>query len=652
MATTIRVDADLIRIVDELHPDQAISADTMSGILKRALIHFDFPAELQYKQITEIEISLYSTKGTEDHITYYAAVSALLGAFSSSVTYNTAPERDSEDVALGGASASGYASKDLSEESAHNILTYGVWVEPELLPIFDSTANLSTSLTTNPPYLTVTYEDTTPTGRIPAQPSGGYISKNDAHTFRWGYISPGNIAGVLSASSNEFNYKKASGDSYTRINTGSAFSYTTEAGLFSDTDTVIWYPAITLNTGQRIYAAYAYTLTTIEPLFTCVPISPIGTIEDGSSPITFTWDASNSAGTDPMSCDLNYSTDGGSTWTWFGTSSAGQRSFTTAANALPAGELLWRVRAITNDNRAGYWSSSASFINIAAPAAPSVSSDTAPFATITWDADGQQAFEVVVDGVSYGVTFGTGKQFTLPQPLSDGNHTAKVRVQGVYGLWSAFGSITFAVSNSAAGTITLSVQAGTDAVLLWSASPSGSDFMIWRDGVQIGHTAQTIFADRRTLGQHTWHVLLRQADGNYTKSNEVTATLTADGPLIGLLTGGAWISLRLMESGMGERNYNYAKTHTLRHFSGSPWPVLELSPYEDLSETVRCAFASNAEALAFEALQGKVVILKSEDAVVIGGLMSVQKVRNTFYRAYQFTIERIAAEEVVDDTDS
>ena len=46
------------------------------------------------------------------------------------------------------------------------------------------------------------------------------------------------------------------------------------------------------------------------------------------------------------------------------------------------------------------------------------------------------------------------------------------------------------------------------------------------------------------------------------------------------------------------------------------------------------------------------MILKSEDAVVIGGLMSVQKVRNTFYRAYQFTIERIAAEEVVDDTDS
>lgn len=651
MATTIRVDADLIRIVDELSPSASSSAATMTGLWKRALIRFAFPSNLQYKRITKIQISLYSTKGANNY-SYISEVHALLGAFSSGVTYDSAPSRGGAGFLVDGGQATGYASTDLPENDAHNILTNGVWIQPGLAAYVNPEGILSTSLTTNPPYLTVTYDDTAVYGKISGNPQSGYIPKSGASTVRWAYESPGNIAGVYTVSGYRVGYKKAQNDSYAYVDAGTALSYTFPAGTFSDTVNVWWYPEATLNNGQKLFPSTSYLLSTVEPLFTCVPLSPVGTIEDGSAPITFTWDASNSVGTLPKSCDLNYSTDDGSTWTWFGTSSTGETSFTTAANALPAGELMWRVRGITNDNRAGYWSASVSFINAAAPAAPSVSSDAAPFATISWDADGQQAYEVSVDGISYGVMFGTAKQFTLKTPLSDGNHTAAVRVQGAYGLWSAFGSVDFVVSNSASGTITLSLLLDTDAVLSWDASPAGSSYSIYRDGVLIGKTTQSTFVDRMTVGSHTWYVLARQSDNNYTKSNEASGTLSLSGSMIAPFSGGSWISLKLMENSLGEHSFSYSKSHTLRHFSGSPWPVLELSPYEDFSETVRCAFASEADAMAFEALRGQVVILKSADSVVIGGLMTVQKVRNTFYRSYQFTIERIAAEEIVDDPNS
>ncbi|MBQ1788799.1 MAG: hypothetical protein II008_01365, partial [Oscillospiraceae bacterium] len=287
-----------------------------------------------------------------------------------------------------------------------------------------------------------------------------------------------------------------------------------------------------------------------------------------------------------------------------------------------------------------------------APPAPSVNSDAAPFTTITWSSVGQQAFELIVDSVSYGIHFGSDKTYTLPQPLADGNHTAQVRVQGQYGLWSQFGSVTFNVANTPDGSIDLTADLNVDAFLSWSTSSAETGFLIYRDGVQIGLTSNYTFTDRRALGMHVWYILLRQADGNYTKSNEVTGELAVEGPMISLLAGGPWISLRLTESSMARQTFTYHKTHTMRHYSGSPWPVIELTPYDDYAGEIQCAFKDANEARAFEALRGQIVILKIRDTVLIGGVMNLSKESNPLYVGYQFTVEQIAVEEIVDDTDS
>ena len=659
MGTTI-INADLVRIVSQQYPDTSWTADELAEnaigdlYLKYALARFPFPSGLAYRPITAVKINFFCSPrvGAGGYIkSFDGYISLLKSPFDASVTYNAMPGGRKRTAIHGYSTAKYVSANPFGKAEAANLLNNGVAFEVLV-------GSLSTSLSQNPIYVELTYADADNYGHVTGNPNGGYVPKTGQTTFRWAYTPPSDILGTLSVSSCRFAYRKGTSGNYTFVNCGSDLSYTSTAGMFSDTDTIQWYPEVTLNNGSVLVptdssgVAYVYTLSTVEPALSAQGISPSGTIEDGSAPITFKWNAWNSVGSTPSGANLQYSTDDGSTWTDFGSVSGSAKTYTAASNTLPGGELSWRVRAINGENVAGSWSSALTFINIAAPAAPSVSSDAAPFATITWDATGQQAYEVKIDGASYGIHFGTEKTFTLPLPLTDGNHTAEVRVQGQYSLWSQPGSVIFTVGNAAAGTIDLAGEFGIDAQLLWDASPAGTDYLIFRDGVQIGHTANNTFTDRRALGMHVWYILLRQADGNYTKSNEVTGELAVEGPMISLLAGGPWISLRLTESSMARQTFTYHKTHTMRHYSGSPWPVIELTPYDDYAGEIQCAFKDENEARAFEALRGQIVILKIRDTVLIGGMMNLSKETNPLYINYQFTVEQIAVEEIVNDPNS
>lgn len=649
MATTT-IYADRIQIIDPNAPNLAGTAESITAASKQqALLHFTIPTAVKNKPITQMELFLYTERS------YTAQAAWLLGSFDASVTYNTKPSASSATVSISGTTAAQYNSGTLIKSSVkfppYNVFAFGIRIQPLSA---GAASTLSTSLTTNRPYLVVTYDSADNYGKVSGTPASGYTPKNAAATFRWSYTPPDNTAEKPTVTSSRFAYRKTASGSFTFVNAGSALSYTAPAGTFADTDTVYWYPEVTLSNGQVIRptntlgTAITYQLSTVEPAFTAVAVSPDGTIEDGSGPITFTWTASNSVGSTPSGAELQYSADGGTTWTALGSVTGSALSYEAPAGTVPGGQISWRVRALNSGGTPGEWSNSLSFISVAAPAAPSVSTDAAPFTTITWNAVGQQAYEVLVDGVSYGVRFGTGKNFTLSQPLADGNHTVSVRIQGAYGLWSQPGEAVFTVQNVPAGSIELSGQFGIDAELFWSASPSGEDFLIYRDGVQIGHTPGTEFTDRRALGTHEWTVLLRQADGNYTRSNAVTGTTAVDGTMIAPLSGGPWISLRLTEASVPARQYNFSRSHSLRHFSGSALPVLELTPYENKTGSFQCAFKDPAEARAFEALWGQVVVVKSQENVITGGLMNLDKAQNAFYIAYAFTIEEIALEEVVD----
>lgn len=505
-----------------------------------------------------------------------------------------------------------------------------------------------------PIYLDIEYDETvTITSQVTQIncPTSGWVNPAIDQTFSWEFDYVQGYPSVASfvQSSATFYWKESADANYTAVAiSGAEQSVTIPANTFPG-GTISWYIEATDTDGTTSQTP-VFTISTEDTIPTATPYEPDEIAVTGNKPVLFRWVVSNDSGSLPTQSDIQVSEDGGTTWTLLTSVIGSDTTYTAPANSFTAENVLWRVRAYNRDGVAGSWSRTASFVNITAPQPPAVTVEAVPFAVIRWQSAGQQAWRVTVDGVLYGPYFGTDKMFALSDPLADGTHTASVEVQGAYGFWSDPGETSFMVNNVPGDPVTLSAEFGADGDLSWVTESETDDFLIYRNGVRIGHTAAREFADRRYLGEAEYFVINRLAGGNYTKSNTVSGTLRSCTSRIAPLAGGDWVLLELTERSQTEQIFNYSKTHSLRHVSGSSWPVLELSPYENETVTYDTAFADAEEAKPFEALFGREVLIKSRGGhVVAGALATVRRTFGDFYVSYEFTVSRIRLEDYVDD---
>lgn len=505
------------------------------------------------------------------------------------------------------------------------------------------------------PYLEIEYGDELHGTPVPISPIGGYVNPHDVVRFSWS-IENLNLFSCVAPFRQSQSIAptlkwRRQGDTTWNNGTGRiGLNYVDLPADRLPSGIVEWTVSVADESGTIAESAIS-TFTTIDTTTYAIPSSPISTVEDGASPITLSWAANNNYGNAPGSSELQYSPDGGTNWVALATVEGASTEYTAAANTFPVGQVLWRVRAYNLDGVAGPWAE-ATFISFAAPTAPSVRTDAVPFATITWQSEGQEAYQLELDGALVATAFGYGRQHTLSTPLEDGSHVARVRVQNSYGLWSPWGETRFNVSNEPGGVISLDAAFNIDAALSWSSANLSTDFLIFRDGALIGHTTGDWFTDRFVLGSHSYYVINRLPSGNYSRSNTVQGKMCTRRQLIALLSGGEWLPLRYSERSMTQQSFTWQKTHSLRHIAGATFPLLELSPYEDLSGAYDAAFLCAQDAERFYRLRGQVVILKSKDGkVLIGAITSITSAVNTFYQAAQFTLEQIQWEDYVDDAD-
>lgn len=513
---------------------------------------------------------------------------------------------------------------------------------------------LDTPLSNYKPYLLVEYSDTDAGLRVSASSNtGGYINPHIEQAFAW-TVAPTSVYSVeIPAQADaELVWKEAgSSTEHTLTVADATQSLTVPAETFPGASSIQWKVRVH-STGGDWYESSWYTLSTADTLATATPVAPVTAVVDGSEPIRFTWTEANDSGSIPTGADLEYSTNGGTTWSALASVSGTETEYTAPADTFNAGEIFWRVRAYNIDGVAGPWAQ-ASFICFAAPAAPFVSVTTVPFAEISWQSTGQQAYEITIDGESLGPKFGTDKAYTVQLPLSDGSHSVSVRVQGVYGLWSAPGAVEVTISNEPGEAVELQGEFAVDAVLNWRTGSTDADYLILRDGALIGHTTATTFADRLVLGEHSYQIINRLSSGNYTLSNAVSGELSTPETLIAPAEGGEWIALRLSEDSMQARRFSWSQINTLRHISGAKWPVIELSPYENERGTYDAAFPDAESAKQFTDLRGRVCIIKSKpDKVMIGALTNLEETDGTFYVSYRFTVDRVHWEDYIDDANS
>ena len=432
-----------------------------------------------------------------------------------------------------------------------------------------------------------------------------------------------------------------------------ANSLTIPANTFQTASTIQWYLSGTDATGYASQTS-VYSFSTSAGRVTATPVSPINTVESNNEEITLTWTYSSADGFAPSRFVLYWKLITDDSWTVLTDSATAATSYTAPANTFTAGEIQWYVLPYNIDGVAGS-GDSASFIAYGAPEAPVVSAEAVPYTTVSWQATGQEAYEVQVDGDTYGPYFGTEKQFELPEKLEDGQHTIRVRIIGNYGLWSQYGTAVITVENQPGAEIVLTGTAGTDAALSWTTAASETDFLIYRDDVQIGHTAQTAFTDRLAVGEHRYYIVNRLQSGNYSKSNELTLESVADGTFIAEKDGGEWLEIKYSKKDTRDPEYEVSADGSFYHLAGDEWQSGSLSGYKESTVIFSALFfrEQETERKQFESLLGKAVILKFRDGTVFPTVLDNWKkeMKKLIWTAYSFTLRRIEWEDYTDDTE-
>lgn len=632
------------------------------------LVSFDEPgSEWQHKRILRAQVGCSLKYMTGGFRIGYASVRNLSGTFDeNSVTWNNAPRRyapwstvlDNETVSDTTQfkdyllPPTRYINDTLLSEFAKYAINNGIAVVSEALVGYgiQPFEAKSSALT---PHLLVTIDDEIEVlSKVTAvNKTSGYVNPHTNQNFAWSFEKDGDYycAGDWSQTSATFYWRQGTDGEWTAVAADGTNQNVTIPAETMQVGTVQWYVTATDDQGTTT-SSPIYTINTEDSLQVATPISPNGTVEDGGSDILLKWTESNNTGTQPTGADLQISTDG-NTWTDLAHISGTATTYIAPAGSFQGGTVYWRVRAYNSDGAAGPWSGAAMFVSMAAPPAPIVSAEAAPFATIVWQSDGQQAWRVTVNGALYGPYFGQEKRFVVPDYLRDGEHTAQVEVQGRFGIWSQPGEVTFSVENVPGEPVTLSGNFDRDAALSWETASQAADFLIYRDGMSIGHTSGMAFMDRTVLGGHSWQVINRLPSGNYTASNIVQGMLSTEELAIALLSGGGWLELTKSRNPTRQETYSLSQNVSLTHFAGQEYPEAEASPYKTLQGNFDVSWNRDEpeQAAAFEAMIGKPIIYKAPSGeTLVGILAAIQKNPINFFKAYAATIQRIHWRDYVD----
>ena len=513
-------------------------------------------------------------------------------------------------------------------------------------------------------YATITYDELViQTSQITYKsgPRSGYSNPRNATEFGWSY-TPVDSSIIcaddsFTQQSATFYWKTSTDESYQSVAiTGDTKTVTIPANTFPTASTIQWYVSGTDEDGTTTQTD-VFNFSTAAGTVTAKGISPVQSVEDGSAPITLRWSLSSTDGQTPSRIRSSWrkETDPDEQQYWnnlFDTTTIGN-SFVVPANTFPAGGIVWNIIAWNVDGVEGNRDYN-TFICVAAPEAPEgLSATEVPLTTVSWQSAEQQAYEISIDGVIVKRAFGTDVySWHAQEPLSEGDHVITVRVQGQYGFWSQPSEITITVSGRQNTTVLHGVF-GVDADLTTEASSPGEEIRWYRDGELIGTSRvdgqnQAAFVDRHVLGSHSYFARRFHANGeDYDQSETVFGTMEAREMLIAPYDGSAdWLSLRLSENRDNQESFSWKKTHATQRVKGAVYPRAEGSDFESLSANYNCSFVNETDLRRFEALKGKIVILKSRgNNVVVGMMAQISKKVNRFFTAYTFSIEQIHAED-------
>ena len=480
---------------------------------------------------------------------------------------------------------------------------------------------------------------------ISVSPSGGYVSPTASNVFSWGVEQ----AGAVLQTRAELKWRSGTSGAFQTITiNGATQSYTFPANAFPK-GTIQWSVTVYTEVGVSISSA-VISLYTQEPGATVEALEPNGTVVESTSSILFRWSHIVETGTAQTKAELQWSADK-STWTALATITGSAQSWTAPANTFTAGTRYWRVRTYNSDNVASAWSDAATFICVGAPAAPVVViQELSPRPRISWQVEGQQAYQVELVGVyADGTRFGTDKQWQSPLYLADGDYTVRVRVQNEYGFWSAWGVAPLQIINTPGSAITLTAEAGREVTLAWAAS--GFDYyIVYRDGTAIARTTKPLYTDRTSIGRVKYQVRgCYASSANYSLSDAVTVTVSTPSVCLYDLDAEQWVDLRYNASAHRSTAYTLARDIQYMQLSGRMYPVAERSEFVQRSLRVACVCFTAEDRARMLSILGHLVCVKTpEGNMVVGYIANLSETSDDFFSTYGFDVAQADIKEEID----
>lgn len=499
---------------------------------------------------------------------------------------------------------------------------------------------------------TAIFTFTTPGSQLTPQnsPTSGYANPRNPITFGWSYSTD---SGTVAGGATTLHWRESGTQAWTDVAVAAGvYSVTLPADTFAILKQYEWYLS-----GEDTYgyasSTEVYTFSTSASQITATPLLPINSIENKNEAIHFEWEYASDDSAPASRCILQYKHAADASWTQLADLTGNVTTYDAPASTFDAGAIEWKAIPYNIDGVLGT-GPSVGFIAYGAPLTPVVYTDAVPFLTIRWQADEQESYQIMVDSESYGPYFGTDKRFTLPSYLEDGQHTVRIRTMGVYGLWSNWGEAIVQIENQPGEDITLSIQSGRSADLSWETAEATADFLIYRDGKLIGRTNRLEFTDRFVLGEHSYVVVNKLADGNYSKSDAATGISVVSLPCIAPVSGRDWIDIRYRLANTDDPSYDDSADTAYSHLSGNVYPSAFKSDYRETSVSFAAVFLQNQadEQVAFRALFGQQVILKLMDGSVVIGVMDSwrRQPKRLYWTQYTFTLRQAEWEDFVDDT--
>lgn len=623
---------------ENLYPPSSVA--TISSAGDRLLVNFSEPnSGHRGKKVSSISIGFYVDSSTYGTFTVYGLTSAF---DPETVTYNSKPgEAFNSAKSIGAVSTTTKVSIDLKPEYAAYYVDYGV-------SLYSYGAKFRTDM---PISLIVTFSDEIGQFSLSAlSPANGanIVPANAAVKFLWSVNTDYDTFGRAKQTQSVFRWRLKGSSSYKEVSGSSENYINVPASTFTSKE-IEWQIVLYANTGATATSEWR-SIVISDDISTAIAVSPVGTIIDGSVSNTFYWEHVISTGTPQTAFDLQTSSDQ-SKWETLYSQSSANTSVDIPANTFTAGLLFWRVRTYSTDGSAGEWSEAASVIVIAAPNSPTITvvRETPKF-SIRWQQEGQQAFEVELDGNLIEKRFGSKSSYEYYDCLAAGTHTIRVRIQNEYGLWSQWASAALSITNLEGSPIHLNVIADNELILQWAATEQYDFFEIYRNGIKIQTLSQNDYADNFAVGSVTFQVRGVHSDtGNYTMSNTVSANVSVPCIMIASVNNPIWQKLNLSTGSLRSTSMSASRSVTYLHHVGAALPSAEIGEAVTMTYNLDCAFkTSDLEAAkAFEALLGQLVCIKEpggERYVGVLDSLSKENVRR-LYRSYTATITLVDWEE-------